>query len=114
MRVSAALTRAAEWMSADMAANDYIDHTDSRCRTAPWRIRTFGFRSAVIGENLAAGMATAAPTFAQWRAEPAHRRAMLRSNFRLIGIGRAYSADSMMGWHWATTFGGGRERGVAC
>jgi len=114
LRVSTALTRAAGWMSADMAANDYIDHTDSRGRTAPVRIRIFGFRSTVLGENLAAGMSTAATTFAQWKAEPAHRRGMLRSNFRLIGIGRAYSADSMMGWHWATTFGGGRERGVAC
>lgn len=114
LKLSPALTRAASWMTADMARNDYVDHTDSRGRDTPARIRAFGFRSAITGENLAAGMANAAATLEQWKADAAHRRGMLRANFKVIGIARSYGGGTMFGWHWATTFGGGRERGVAC
>ena len=114
LKVSPALTRAAKWMSLDMAANDNLDHTDSRGRDPLARIRTFGFRSAVIGENLAAGIGSAAAAFNQWKADAPHRRNMLRANFKVIGIGRAASADSMFGYFWTTTFGAGRERAVAC
>jgi uncharacterized protein YkwD len=114
LTVSPALTRAADWMSADMAAHDYLDHTDSRGRNTPLRMRTFGFRGATMGENLAGGNGDATPTFAQWKSEPAHRRGMLRASYRVIGIARAYRADTMLGWYWTTTFGASRERGVAC
>ena len=46
--------------------------------------------------------------------DPAHRAGMLRAKFRVIGIGRAYSADSMLGWYWTTTFGTANDRAVAC
>jgi uncharacterized protein YkwD len=114
LKVSAALTRAAKWMSQDMAAHDFFDHVDSRGRDSFPRIRSFGFRNATMGENLAAGHADAAATFSQWKNEPAHRRGMLQPGFRVIGIGRAYSADTMLGWYWTTTFGAGRDRAVAC
>jgi uncharacterized protein YkwD len=101
-------------MSADMAANDYLDHTDSRGRDASARIRTFGFRSALVAENLAAGNGGGAATVAQWKADAAHRRNMLRASFKVIGIGRAAAAGSMFGTFWTTTFGAGRQRAVAC
>jgi len=50
-------------MSADMAANEYVSHTDSRGREPVARIRTFGFRNATAGENVAAGYGDAAVTF---------------------------------------------------
>jgi len=115
LRVSSALTKAAKWMSLDMAAHDSLDHTDSRGRSSFARIRSFGFRNATMGENLAAGNGDATLTFNQWKAEAAHRRNMLRANFTVIGIGRAAAAaDSMFGWFWTTTFGAGREHAVAC
>jgi len=114
LKVSPTLTRAAKWMSADMAANDYVSHTDSRGRKPFARIRTFGFRSATAGENVAAGYGDAATTFKQWKTSAAHRRVMLDANSTVIGIGRATAADSLFGWFWTTTFGAGRERAVAC
>jgi uncharacterized protein YkwD len=115
LKVSPALTKAARWMSRDMAANDYLDHTDSRGRSSFARIRTFGFRSATIGENLAAGNSDGVATFQQWSDEPAHRRNMLRARFTVIGISRAAApAGSMFDWYWTTTFGAGHERAVAC
>jgi uncharacterized protein YkwD len=114
LRVSPALTKAARWMSSDMAAHDYLDHTDSRGRSAFARIRSFGFRNALIAENLAAGHGDAAGTFAQWQADAAHRRNMLRANYTVMGIGRGAAAGSMFGYFWTATFGAGRQRGVAC
>lgn len=114
LKVSAPLTRAAKWMSKDMSANDYIDHTDSRGRGAGVRLRTFGFRGATMGENLAGGKDDALAAFNQWKASAAHRRVMLRANYRVIGLGRAYGSESMLGWYWTAAFGAGRERGVAC
>lgn len=114
LKVSPRLTRAAKWMSADMAANDYLDHTDSRGRDSLERIRSFGFRSPTTGETLAAGFGDAIATFNQWKTAAEHRRTMLRASFTVIGIGRATATDSMFGWFWTTTFGAGRERAVAC
>jgi uncharacterized protein YkwD len=115
LKVSPTLTKAARWMSADMAANDYIGHVDSRGRDFSLRIGNFGFRSATRGENLAAGEGDAAATVEQWKDEPAHRRNMLRASYKVMGVGRASAgSDSMFGWYWTTTFGAGRERAVAC
>lgn len=110
LRVSAPLTRAAKWLSRDMAAKDYFDHVDSRGRNFDQRIAAFGFRGPTTGENLAGGAPDAAATFAMLKASPSHRRTMLHANLRVIGIGRAYSERSMLGWYWSTTFGAGAAR----
>ena len=105
LRFSAPLTRAATWMSRDMAAKDYFDHVDSRGRDFDRRIAAFGFRGPRKGENLAAGAADAAATFAMLKGSSSHRRTMLQAKLRVIGIGRAYGEGSMLGWYWTTTFG---------
>ena len=114
LKVSAKLTKAAKWMSLNMATNDYFDHSDSLGRNTFARIRSFGYRDAITGENLAAGLSGAKATFDQWKNDAAHRAGMLRAKFKVIGIGRAYSANSMMGWYWTTTFGATNDHGVAC
>jgi uncharacterized protein YkwD len=114
LKVSAKLTKAAKWMSTNMAANDYFDHADSLGRSTFARIRSFGYRDATTGENIAAGMPGAAATFGLWKNDAPHRAAMLRATFKVIGIGRAYSANSMLGWYWTTTFGTANARAVAC
>lgn len=114
LRVSVRLTKAAKWMSRNMARHDYIDHNDSLGRNTSARIRSFGYRSAWTGENLAAGMSGAQATFGLWRRDKPHRAGMLGRKFKVIGIGRAYSRDSMMGWYWTTTFGARTYHSVAC
>jgi uncharacterized protein YkwD len=114
LKVSPKLTKAAKWMSLNMATNDYFDHADSLGRDTFARLRSFGVRDVTEGENLAGGMAAAAATFAQWRNDPPHRAGMLRPKYKTIGIGRAYSADSMLGWYWTTTFGTATAGAVAC
>ncbi|MDP1850721.1 MAG: CAP domain-containing protein [Solirubrobacteraceae bacterium] len=113
LRVSAPLTRSAQWLSRDMAAKDYLDHVDSRGRDFDRRIAAFGFRGPTKGENLAGGAPDAAATFAMLKGSASHRRTMLRANLRLIGIGRAYGEGSTLGWYWSTTFGAGARRAGA-
>lgn len=107
LRVSAALTRAADWMSADMAAKNYFNHTDSAGRDPFTRMAAFGYGyNTFKGENIAAGYGDAARTFNLWRNSPSHNAAMLNPNFNVLGISRAYSANSTYKWYWTTNFGG--------
>ncbi|MDX2043654.1 MAG: CAP domain-containing protein [Acidobacteriota bacterium] len=107
LRVSVALTRAADWMSADMAAKNYFSHTDSSGRDPFARMSAFGYSyNTYRGENIAAGYGDAARTFNLWRNSPSHNAAMLNPNFKVLGISRAYSASTTYKWYWTTNFGG--------
>jgi hypothetical protein len=107
LSLNSELNNSAEWMSNDMAANDYFDHTDSLGRDPFERMADFGYdHSTWKGENLAAGMATAQTAFDLWKNSPVHNNIMLDANYEVIGIGRAYGADSTYGWYWTTDFGG--------
>lgn len=93
--------------SLDMATANYFSHTSRDGRTFDQRMRDGGYTYATyLGENIAAGNATAAATFDQWRNSAGHNANMLSANFRAIGIGRAYSATSTYRWYWTTDFGG--------
>ena len=106
LRASLALTRSADWMSADMAAKNYFNHTDSSGRDPFVRMTAFGYNyGGYRGENIAAGYNDAARTFNLWRNSPGHNAAMLNANFNVIGISRAYGALSTYKWYWTTDFG---------
>lgn len=107
LKISIALTRAAEWMSADMAARNYFGHTDSQGRDPFVRMTAFGYNySTSRGENLAAGYNDAVRTFNQWKTSASHNAAMLNANYAVIGISREYNGGSVYKWYWTTDFGG--------
>ncbi|HKQ77745.1 MAG TPA: CAP domain-containing protein [Blastocatellia bacterium] len=107
LKISASLTRAAEWMSGDMASKNYFSHTDSQGRDPFARMTAFGYNYPTSrGENLAAGYDDAVRTFNQWKASPGHNSAMLGATYNVIGIARVYSANSTYKWYWTTDFGG--------
>ncbi len=102
------LDRAAQWKSQNMAANSYFAHDDTPInRTWIQRIRDcdYGYNT-YIGENIAAGISSAADAFSLWKNSPGHNANMLGVNYTAIGIGRAYVAGSPYGWYWTTDFGG--------
>jgi len=115
LRVSVSLTNASKWMSTDMATKNYFSHTDSLGRTFSTRLGALGYKySTPKGENIAAGNATGANTFAQWKASSGHNTTMLNSSYKVIGISRAYNATSMYRWYWTTDFGGYVDRTIPC
>lgn len=103
--VSVRLTRASDWMSQDMARNDYLSHTDSEGRSPFSRMEDFGYFASSAGENVAGGKATALGVFTQWRNSSAHNAAMLDPGYRAIGIARAHDPDSRLRWYWTANFG---------
>ncbi|MGE0127248.1 MAG: CAP domain-containing protein [Blastocatellales bacterium] len=107
LSASIAITRAAEWHSADMAARNYFNHIDSQGRNPFVRMAAFGYNYQThMGENIAAGYNDAVRTFNQWRNSAGHNATMLNPNFRVIGIARANGASSIYKWYWVTDFGG--------
>jgi uncharacterized protein YkwD len=99
------LDESSQWMSTDMANNNYFDHTDSLGRDPFTRMTAFGYDSNDEGENIAAGNSDAEDTYTQWVNSPPHLANMLDSDYTQIGCGRAYSASSTYGWYWTTDFG---------
>src|SRR5262245_40780210 len=107
LKISASLTRAAEWMSGDMAANNYFSHTDSQGRDPFVRMTAFCYNYPTgRGENLAAGYNDAMRTFNQWKASPSHNSAMLNGNYNVVGVARVFGANTTYKWYWTTDFGG--------
>ena len=101
------LTAASDWMSNDMAVNNYFSHTDSLGRDPFQRMAAFGYNyNTWKGENLAAGADTAQAAFNLWKNSPGHNANMLNSNFTVIGIARVYGAGTTYGWYWTNDFGG--------
>ena len=116
LQVSVALQNSAQWMSTDMATNNYFSHTDSLGRSPGTRFAAFGYPHEPWGEDLAAGYSDAQDTLNQWinACDPnssgactyAHRQNMLNPAFVVMGIDQAYSATSTYGWYWTADFGG--------
>lgn len=117
LQVSAALTRAASWMSNDMAQKNYVSHTDSTGRNPFQRIKDYGYGfNTYLGENIAAGIGTGQEALDGWISECdpdasgtctyAHNLNMLNPNYKVIGIRRVYNPNSDYQWYWTTNFGG--------
>ena len=99
------LGAAADHHSVDMANKNYFSHT-LKGGVSWWQnMKDHGYNGQSGAENIAAGNASAAGTFTQWKNSPDHNRNMLNGSFRAIGIGRAYNANSKYGWYWTTVFG---------
>lgn len=85
LRVDSKLRRAARAHSMDMLAHGYFGHG-----AFATRIRSFGVRGRVVGENLAWGTGrsgSASSVLRMWLRSPEHRRNLLRPTFRRIGLG---------------------------
>lgn len=107
---SMGLTEVAEWMAQDMAANNYMAHEDSLGRDPFQRMDDLGYDyNTWKGENVAAGPDDPETTLNLWINSPGHNANLLRPEFTVMGLARAYSANTTHGWYWAQEFGGFQE-----
>ncbi|MHB1343347.1 MAG: CAP and S-layer homology domain-containing protein [Thermoleophilia bacterium] len=104
----------------DMGTYDFFSHTtavSTRYATGSefWqRLEADGYAGAgTSGENLAAGVSTAAEVFELWRDSAGHNENMIdpsvqgsRIAFKEVGIARVFVPGSTYGWYWVTDFGG--------
>ncbi|MFA1549125.1 CAP domain-containing protein [Actinomadura chokoriensis] len=101
LRTDQRLVVAARKHSADMAANNYFDHT-SRNGDSPWkRMEDAGYTSPGA-ENIAKGYPTASAVVKGWMNSPGHRANILNCGLRAIGVGRASGAGGPL---WTQDFG---------
>ena len=106
LQVSVALTKASEYHSTDMATKNYFSHDSQDGTSWSARIKKFYNYNTYYAENIAAGNASGDATFTQWKNSPGHDANMKGTNFRVIGIARAYNASATYKWYWTTNFGG--------
>lgn len=105
LAMSPELRQAARLHSADMATQNYFDHTSQGGRSFGQRAAEAGYRGAPVGENIAAGSAGAEATFTQWLNSPGHCQNMMSGRATEIGIGHAYDDGARYGHYWTQVFG---------
>ena len=100
--LSTAATRAAAWMSRDMASKNRTpaDHVDSNGRTIGQRLTWCGVTYNQFGEAIYWRSPDGQAAFDWWRDSPPHNTIMLLPGVTHAGIARAFDASSTFGWYW--------------
>lgn len=93
IRWSDTASKCAQAHSADMAANNYLDHTDKRGVAFSKRLSNAGINWSSCAENINGGYQDAFVAVDGWYNSSGHRKNMLAS-YKNVGIGFAYNANS--------------------
>ncbi|MFB7650579.1 MULTISPECIES: CAP domain-containing protein [unclassified Streptomyces] len=101
--VNAALTKAAQAHSEDMAATGTMSHSGSNGSSPEDRITNAGYNWSTYGENVAYGYETPEKVMAGWMSSPGHKENILNCDFKEIGVGLAQP-----GSYWTQDFGTAR------
>jgi serralysin len=107
LTLNSQLNQAAQNHTNDMISKRYFSHTSPSGSTMTSRVNAVGYRYSTIGENIAAGNATAAGTMTQWMNSPGHRANILNPNFKELGVGYGPSNDQYR-HYWTQVFGAAR------
>ncbi|MDJ0761575.1 MAG: CAP domain-containing protein [Myxococcota bacterium] len=109
LALQADLIDAARWHSEDMGERNYFSHDSPggpNGDTMQDRIESAGYVNwLTIGENIAAGNASADGTMIDWMASPGHCANIMNPDFTQIGIGYARVSGSTYTHYWTQDFG---------
>lgn len=105
LTVNAALTKAAQAHSADMAARNYFAHNSRNGKTPGARITAAGYSWSRWAENIAAGYQTPSQVVTGWMNSSGHRANILNCKLRDIGVGYVDRSGSTYRWYWTQDFG---------
>ncbi len=89
--------------SQDMADHNWFDHNSSDGTSWDARIREY-YSGGMIGENIAAGYATAYDVMVGWLNSDGHRENIFTSGYQEIGVGMVHGGS--YGIYWTQDFGG--------
>ncbi|NJN16109.1 MAG: CAP domain-containing protein [Oscillochloris sp.] len=99
------LVAAAQKHSKDMGDNNFFNHIGSDGSRFFNRTEAADYTGNPGGENIAAGYPTPAIVMEGWLTSDGHRKNMLNCNFREIGVGYYYAANSTYRSYWTQVFG---------
>ena len=107
MRWNALLHRAAEAHVRDMAPRNggSIGHRGSDGSTAGVRARAAGYAWTTVGENVAAGRATASATLAQWMASAGHCSNIMNPAFADVAVAGLHLPGTTYAHYWVMVLG---------
>lgn len=105
LRASLALERAAYAHAQDMSAGGFVAHQGSDGSTPLIRATRAGYAARSVGENLAAGQATAEAAVEAWVNSPAHCANLMNPAFAEMGIAFVVNLASPSGIYWAQVLG---------
>ena len=93
--------------SKDMATNNFFSHTNLSGQSSFDRMKAEGYKGTTMGENIAAGNATAVKTLDQWMASDGHCANIMSAKYTQLGVGYFYGATSKYKHYWTQNFGAG-------
>lgn len=99
------LARAALAHADDMARYEYFSHQGRDGGQAAARVQRAGYAWRAVGENIAAGQASAEEVTAGWIASPGHCANLMSPAFSNMGVAYAVNPTGKMGIYWTQVFG---------
>ena len=122
LEVSVSLQNASQWMATDMASNNYYGYRDTLRRSPGTRLLAFGYTS-YWGEDQSNTYSDAQNIFNYWMIDCVpdqngactlgHKRFLLDPRWVVMGIGRAYNANSQYGWYWNLDLGSVKDTTIS-
>lgn len=103
LSVNEQLKSAAQAHSADMACNNFLDHTGSDGSSIRDRLARAGYLSVSFAEIIAIG--TPQNAMNQWSSDQGHWQLVLSPGMTEIGVGYAYYASSDFGGYFTVDMG---------
>jgi uncharacterized protein YkwD len=105
LRMDPKLLAVARLHSADMAQNNYFNHTSPDGRDPGQRMQAAGYDlSGGWAENIAVGYDSPDAVMQGWLASTGHKENILNCSFKALGVGVARGADGRL--YWTQDFGG--------
>jgi uncharacterized protein YkwD len=102
-----ALTTSARKHSEDMATRNFFSHNSPE-GTSPFdRMKAAGYAGTTMGENIAAGNASAAATMEQWMSSEGHCANIMNKGFTHLGVGYFPNPSTKLRHYWTQNFGAG-------
>ena len=100
------LSRAAQGHSDWMASTLVFSHTEPTAGMAqPWdRVTKQGYKWSTVGENIAAGYATADAAVAGWLSSPGHCENIMNPAFNQAGLGLKQTTAGAYHYYWTMVF----------
>ncbi|MGH7204114.1 MAG: CAP domain-containing protein [Candidatus Levyibacteriota bacterium] len=98
------LKKPAQWLSNDMSAKKYLQHTDSLGRAPDARYTACGVTNTNWEENILEGATSAADALKIWQSDVPHDSNMTNPKMKQIGIGSTNG-------YWTTDFSGDTPTG---
>jgi uncharacterized protein YkwD len=103
---NSALTTAAQNYAQYMANSNFFSHTGLDGSSFDQRVTKAGYTNYHwLGENIAAGQRTASEVMQGWMNSEGHRKNILNSNAKEIGVGYATNNNSTYKTYWVQEFG---------